>query len=106
MVIHPVKKITGNLINLSLLTGILLLNACSQTPLQQLADDHLHNALNSAYWAKQQDEKTTLWTEAISYCKQHTEKPNCSAVMEVFVITNGSTEAPAIGHSGHSIYLP
>lgn len=100
------KKMNAFLIKLIIFISILLLSACSKTPLQKLASDHLYPDLNSAYWAKEQSNKTSLWTEAVAYCQQNKEKPNCSAVMEVYVITNGSTEAPAIGHSGHPIHVP
>ena len=100
------KKYGSNFIKLMIFFDIVLLSACSKTPLQQLASNHLYPSLNASYWAKEQQQKTALWINAVVYCKQNSEKPNCSAVIELYVITNGATQASAIGHSGQTINIP
>ena len=90
----------------STLTACLLFSACSQTPLQKLASNEVNPDLNTAFWSKEQDHNTQLWKDALAFCKKHLEKPNCPVVMELFTITNGSTQAPTIGHSGQSLEVP
>lgn len=83
------------------------ISGCSQqTPMQKLKSDVRYDDMNNAYWIKQQDVHTSLWNAATVYCHQHTEKPNCESVIEIFVISNGSTKVPAYGSSGHSLSTP
>jgi hypothetical protein len=55
------------------------------------------------FWAKQHKKKTPLWNEAVTYCQAHEEKPNCHSVMLVLIITNGATDIPKYGSSGHAL---
>lgn len=91
---------------LTLCLMLVLLSACSQSPLQKLKSDTRYDDMNPAFWAKEQAQHTPLWQEATNYCEKHTEKPNCAPVMQVLVISNSSITAPAIGDSGQSIHLP
>lgn len=84
----------------------LVLAGCEKTPMQKLASDQVYSDMNNAFWAKEQEKKTQLWEQAVEYCKQNSEKPNCQPVNQVLVITNGTTTAPAIGHSGNSLSSP
>lgn len=89
-----------------LLIAILLLSACEKSPMDKLKSNELHADLNPAFWSKQHQTKTPLWAEGTTYCRGHAEKPNCGALMQVFIISNGSTEMPAYGTSGHPLVSP
>ncbi len=77
-----------------------------QSPMQKLKSDTVFNDLDMPFWAKQENGKTTLWSKATSYCGSHDQKPNCGPVLQVLVITNGSTVIPAYGSSGHNLTTP
>lgn len=87
---------------------VMFFAACSNQhdPLSKLQSDTAYDDLNTAFWSKEHDQKTTLWSQALSFCKAHQEKPNCAAVIEVHVVSNGQTVAPAIGHSGSTLTIP
>lgn len=98
-----VKGIAASL----LLAGTVLLSGCGQkSPMEQLHSEHQYADMNNAFWANQQSRDTPLWKKAVNYCTAHSGKPNCSSVMQVYVISNGSTNVPAYGSSGETIHLP
>jgi len=84
-----------------------ILGGCSvHTTMQKLKSDSRFDDMNSVFWAKEHDSKSTLWNEAIAYCKKYSEKPNCGTVMQVYIVSNGSTDVPAYGSSGNSLTSP
>lgn len=85
---------------------ITLLAGCGKSPLSVLRSEQFNSEFDNNYWYQQEQAKTTLWKLAVSYCKRHTEKPNCGQVMQLLLMTSGSTTAPEIGHSGQSISVP
>lgn len=86
--------------------AMLLLSACAKSPTEKLRSSELYADLNPAFWAKEHEAKTPLWEEGTTYCQDHSEKPNCAALMQVFMISNGATEMPAYGTSGHPLKTP
>ncbi len=78
----------------------------SLTPLQKLKQDVAYEALNIVFWGKEKGCQTTLWQEAVHYCKAHEEKPNCGPVLQIYVSSNGSTEIKGYGTSGNELRLP
>lgn len=83
------------------------LSGCGeQTPMQKLESDIRYYDMNNVFWGKEHDANTKLWNEALQYCKGKNEKPNCAPVMEMFVISNGSTKVPAYGTSGNALTIP
>lgn len=70
------KKITLLLIGLSLLT------ACSESPLDKLKSDKADHAI-LPFWEKEAKAKSSLWNEAVSYCEQNQDKPNCGAIKSI-----------------------
>ena len=92
---------------LGLFTLLLLTGCGQQSDLDKLkSDDVFYVGMNSAYWGKIQNKNSALWHEAVNYCQAHQEKPNCGPVMQTYILSNGSTTAPAIGHSGNSLKTP
>jgi hypothetical protein len=81
-----------------------LISACSQSPMDKLKSDYID--MSPPKWSEQHDQHTALWDEALAYCKEHGNKPNCGLVMQVYVIDNGSTKIPAYGSSGHYLTVP
>ncbi len=98
---HPKIKLT------LLVLGALLLGGCGKpTPLQQLHRNTQDDTLTPAFWAGEEGHKTQLWHEAVTYCTAHAEKPNCGAVLEVNILSHGSTTVPAYGTSGYPLVAP
>jgi hypothetical protein len=91
---------------LILTVSIFSLAGCSKSPLQKLASDVVYTDMDNAFWSNQQEQKTALWSDAVSYCKQNANKPNCGAVMGVFALSNSSIEVPDYGTSGHVLTVP
>ena len=83
------------------------LSGCSKSPLEKLASNKVYLELNNTFWASEHEHKSKLWQDALSYCKgKQNQKPNCMPVVMEYAITNGSTTAPAIGHSGNEVDVP
>lgn len=85
---------------------VVAIAGCQKTPLQKLESDVVFDDMNNVFWAKQLDGKTQLWMDALRYCQTHEEKPNCSAVIQLYVISNGSTRIVPYGSSGHYLTAP
>lgn len=84
-----------------------VLSGCGQeTPMQKLQSNERYDDMNNVFWGKEQGGNTTLWNTAVNYCKGNPEKPNCAPVMEIYVISNGSTKVPAYGTSGNTLTAP
>jgi hypothetical protein len=57
------------------------LSGCSDnSPMGKLKSDVAHPETES-FWLNENKKNSDLWKEAVSYCKQHKEKPNCSNVL-------------------------
>jgi hypothetical protein len=92
---------------LFIVSVILILSGCGESSaLDKLKSNSRFEDMNNSFWAKEHDANSSLWHEAIVYCKDHNEKPNCDHLMQVYVITNGSTEVPAYGTSGNTLTTP
>ena len=84
-----------------------ILTGCGpQTPLQKLESNERYDDMNAVFWGKEHRGNTSLWKQAVSYCKNYEEKPNCGAVMQVYIITNGSTGVSVYGTSGNTLIMP
>jgi hypothetical protein len=77
---------------ISLGISILLLAGCSKSPMDKLASDTIYSDMNNTFWGKEQDNHTQLWEQALTYCKQNNQKPNCQPVLLVSTINNGNTK--------------
>jgi hypothetical protein len=91
--------------NIFLIAGVVFLSACNKTPIEKLASNELYPDLSSI-WGNEFKNKTTLWSEAVTYCKKNMHKPNCGSVITLYMIGNGSTEAPPILTSMPAIRMP
>lgn len=86
---------------------MLVLSGCSQpTPMQKLQENVRYDDMNAPFWGKEHDGNTLLWKQGVNYCKNHNEKPNCAPVMEIYVISNGSTKFLGFGTSGNTLTIP
>ena len=99
------KKQVNFFVKFLITASFIFLVGCNKTPMEKLASDHLENDLPS-FWYAEANEKTPLWEEAVEYCKKNIHKPNCGHVMTIWVIRNGSTTSPGIGHSGYELKIP
>lgn len=72
----------------------LVLVACSQSPLDALKSDDTNSNYDAAYWQKTAANDPTLFNQALQYCAQNPEKPNCAAVnsVTVTVVNPANTE--------------
>lgn len=79
------------------------LAGCSQSPMEKLASDTKDERMTSVFLVKEKEGNTPLWQEAYAYCKEHSEKVNCGALILSNIISNGSTKMKGYGHSGDVI---
>ena len=81
----------------------LFIAGCSDDPIKKLSDDKLDNSMTTAFWESQKNEHPKTWSQAVEYCQANKIKPNCQNVLTLYMIENGATIAPAIGHSGNAL---
>ncbi|MDX2165041.1 MAG: hypothetical protein SFW07_06470 [Gammaproteobacteria bacterium] len=65
---------------------VMLLASCSKTPMQKLESSTVYSDMSQTFWVKQYDQKTQLWSEAVEYCMNNSDKPNCDAVSRVWML--------------------
>lgn len=82
------------------------LTGCEKNPLEKLAGDKVYVDMNNVFWAKEHKANSALWKEGLAYCEKNLKKPNCAPLMMIYMINNGETKAPKIGHSGNEIKIP
>lgn len=62
--------------------GLSLLTACSESPLDKLSSDKADHSI-LPFWEKEAKAKSSLWTDAVTYCSKNTDKPNCGAIKSI-----------------------
>lgn len=68
-----VKKIAIGVLGLTLF-------GCSESPMQALESDHLEPKYDKQYWLDIAKNDPQLYTQAVQYCHQNPQKPNCAAL--------------------------
>ena len=71
---------------LLLLLVAIQLVGCSKTPMQKLESSSVYPEMNQSFWVPQYQKKTKLWGEAVQYCMNNGDKPNCDAVSRVWML--------------------
>ena len=72
---------------------VILLTGCGKNPMQKLASNTLYSDMTKEFWQKEYNNKTSLWNEALTYCRDNKEKPNCAPVTKIYLDAKwGNTE--------------
>ena len=91
----------------SITLGVFLLSGCGpQTPLQKLSSNQVFEDLNASFWSKEAASHSHLWQQAVDFCNEHEEKPNCATVDQLQILSRGSTKIVPFGTSGRYLSAP
>lgn len=79
-------------VKILLVSSVIILTACSKSPLEKLKSDRVYPDMTRAYWSNQETAHPELWKQAREYCVDNSNKPNCSSVIFNSMVDNMDTK--------------